>query len=187
MKTEFKSKFLQHLAAKKKGNEGFTLIELLVVIIIIGILAAIALPAFLNQANKAKQSEAKTNGGSLNRAQQAYYLEKNAFTTSIDLLGLGIPTQSSNYKFISDVDNTVGKVVVSNQAQLVLATAPIKAYVGGVKVGLTQQSGEATTLAVLCEADKPGVASGPTGTEKATYGATGSDLPSCPANYTAIK
>jgi prepilin-type N-terminal cleavage/methylation domain-containing protein len=43
-----------------QSESGFTLVELLVVIIIVGILSAIALPSFLNQANKAKQSEAKT-------------------------------------------------------------------------------------------------------------------------------
>src|SRR4028119_2352610 len=74
MKTEFKAKFLQHIN-KKRQDQGFTLIELLVVIIIIGILSAIALPAFLNQANKAKQSEAKQYIGSLDKGQSAYYAE----------------------------------------------------------------------------------------------------------------
>ena len=68
MTSQIKAKLLQHFAAKKKADGGFTLIELLVVIIIIGILSAIALPSFLNQANKAKQSEAKTYIGSMNRA-----------------------------------------------------------------------------------------------------------------------
>ncbi len=71
MKTEFKAKFLQHVAKRKK-EEGFTLIELLVVIIIIGILSAIALPSFLNQANKAKESEAKQYLSAINKGQQAY-------------------------------------------------------------------------------------------------------------------
>ncbi len=57
------------------NDSGFTLIELLVVILIIGILAAIAIPSFLSQTSKANDSAAKTQVGTLQTTMQAYATE----------------------------------------------------------------------------------------------------------------
>ncbi|MEH2059457.1 MAG: type IV pilin-like G/H family protein [Nostoc sp.] len=182
MKTELKAKFLQHILDKKKGDEGFTLIELLVVIIIIGILSAIALPSFLNQANKAKQSEAKTYTGSMNRAQQAYYLENTAFSSQIGTLGLGIATQTVNYQYSAVILS--GSSVVSNQAQVILATAPLKSYLGIVEITTQAATSEATTVAALCEANNAMV-NGGVNASGATIAYT-AGAPSCPASFTSL-
>jgi type IV pilus assembly protein PilA len=146
MKTELQAKFLQHLLSKKKGNEGFTLIELLVVIIIIGILAAIALPSFLNQANKARQSEAQTYVGSMNRGQQAFYLEQSAFATSITTLGIGVPTQTDYYSY----DSAGGTATDASQATTTatLRKGALKNYSG--VVWLSGTGSDKTSLARLC-------------------------------------
>jgi prepilin-type N-terminal cleavage/methylation domain-containing protein len=78
MNSVFTAKLLQNLR-NKKSNKGFTLIELLVVVIIIGVLAAVALPNLLGQVAKGRQAEAKNNLGAINRAQQAYRLEEGTF------------------------------------------------------------------------------------------------------------
>lgn len=88
MKTELKAKYLHHLLSKKKKDEGFTLIELLVVVIIIGVLAAVALPAMLGQVGKARETEIKTVVGSTIRGEQAFHTERNAFTANVGDLGI---------------------------------------------------------------------------------------------------
>lgn len=158
MKSEFKVKYLQHLVKKRK-DEGFTLIELLVVIIIIGILAAIALPSFLNQANKAKESESKTYVGSMNRTQQAYFLEKNTFSSDVSLLGLGVNTQTTNYTY--SINGASRDQVVNYSSPQ--NTTTLRAHTGGVQVGQTGTgtSTETTTKAILCQSQRP--AAGNTG------------------------
>ncbi|MEH2040894.1 type IV pilin-like G/H family protein [Nostoc sp.] len=190
MKTELKAKFIQHILAKKKGDEGFTLIELLVVIIIIGILSAIALPSFLNQANKAKQSEAKTYTGSMNRAQQAYYLEQNKFASQNEFgsLGLGIATQTINYTYSISGGGTTNTSQVSNQAATVLASAPLKTYMGNVGVTTQASTSEATTIAVLCEATQARVNNGINPPAYSTAGTfdTTTNSPSCPGSFVSL-
>jgi type IV pilus assembly protein PilA len=155
MKSEFKTKLIQHMLNKKNGEKGFTLIELLVVIIIIGILAAIALPSFLNQAAKARQSEAKTYVGSANRAQQAYYLEKQGFAPNLTDLSLGIPSTTTNYGY-STVGASKGNTGTNANAISIAnpVGADLKTYGGAVNIATPTGTGEATTLATLCEAEK---------------------------------
>jgi type IV pilus assembly protein PilA len=155
LKPELQAKFLQHLNRKKKGNEGFTLIELLVVVIIIGVLAAIALPSLLSQVSKARQSEAKQNVGSINRAQQAYYLENaNKFASGLQELAIGIKEKTDNYEYKIDLGTTKD----ASKAAINIAAAKagkLKSY-AGVVYTLTQKVGgvdESLTQASLCESE----------------------------------
>ena len=146
MKTEFKARFLQHLNQKRQQDKGFTLIELLVVIIIIGILSAIALPSFLNQANKAKESEAKQYTGSMNRAQQAKFGEIGGFAETVDALGIGIKTQTTNFTYTisgKSSDNQIG-------AQGTPIPKALRAYTGTVGLIQNATTSETSTVAVLC-------------------------------------
>jgi len=160
MKTEFKAKFLQQLN-KKRQDQGFTLIELLVVIIIIGILSAIALPAFLSQANKAKQAEAKQYVASINKGQQAYYAENPSFANGLAILGLGIKSQTTNYTYTIAAGGTSATALATPTAT---AATTLKGYAGGV--GLVDAGGAKTTQSVICETIAFGIPAAP------TYGAS---------------
>lgn len=71
----------------KSNEKGFTLIELMIVVAIIGILAAIAIPNFLNYQCKAKQSEAKANLGTIRSMQEAYFAEYDEYAATMAAIG----------------------------------------------------------------------------------------------------
>ncbi len=76
---------------KKVNNVGFTLIELLVVVLIIGILAAVALPQYTKAVEKARAAEAMQVLGDLATAESLYYMAKNEFTNDADSLDMTFP------------------------------------------------------------------------------------------------
>lgn len=70
----------------QEREEGFTLIELLVVIIIIGILAAIAIPVFLSQRQKAQDASAESDARNAAISMETYYTDNNNYNAGAGVL-----------------------------------------------------------------------------------------------------
>jgi type IV pilus assembly protein PilA len=123
---------------KSKEAEGFTLIELLVVIIIIGILAAIAIPVFLNQRKKGWDSAVKSDLRNAATAQETYNTDEGHYTeTLLDLTGNGFKfSPATNYDDAFTDDWTY---VLYNGAGAVTADAATAS--GGYCMEATSQSG----------------------------------------------
>lgn len=173
---------------QRVSDAGFTLVELLVVVVIIGVLAAIALPAFLAQSAKAKQSEAKVTLNAWIKGQQLYRYEYGRFFTFNDL-ALGMPPDTKTYNYVGG-----GGVEVVDQNFTTLTPltkdAALKQYSAGVErdvFQVTLPNGQtefqSTDAAVLCESIAPnsGVAVVP-----AVNGAADGVWPTCPGGYDNI-
>jgi len=83
------------LKLRKYPPKGFTLIELLVVVLIIGILAAIALPQYKVAVGKVKLATVKNATESILQAEQRYYLVHNEYTTDLSALDIELPNNAN--------------------------------------------------------------------------------------------
>jgi type IV pilus assembly protein PilA len=104
--------------AREEHEGGFTLIELLVVIIIIGILAAIAIPVFLNQRKKGYDAQAKSDLRNMATAEETYLTDNpTGYSSSVPALVLEGFKKSSNVSNWSAVATTDQSYCLSDVSQ----------------------------------------------------------------------
>ena len=147
------------LPDKKRKSWVGTLLKITFIYFPLGsiILGAIALPNLLNSScggNRPNQSEARQYVSSMNKGQQAYFAEEGVFATSVDALGLGIKSQTTNYNY----SVIAGKKTAFSYGVARTVQKDTKSFVGAVFLVPTplanakKAADTSTMLTILCMA-----------------------------------
>ena len=96
------------------NRKGFTLIELLIVVVIIGILAAIAIPKFANTKEKAYIASMKSDLRNLVTAEEAYFADSVKYSSSVSCAN---PTTPGTVAFCATTGNTLGTPTIGTGTQ----------------------------------------------------------------------
>ena len=101
----------------RRNQKGFTLIELLIVVVIIGILAAIAIPKFANTKEKAYVASMKSDLRNLITAQEAYFSDNNSnYAAAISNLGTNYKASTGITVVLNTVTNTGWKASATSNS-----------------------------------------------------------------------
>src|ERR1700674_3106142 len=118
----FGSPFHSTETAMKRVQQGFTLIELMIVVAIVGILAAIALPAYQDYVIRSKVSEALAAAGACKTSVAEYAANKAGLPA--DITAAGCTNQSTQY--VASIDVGTGTITVTTSANTELGNAASK-------------------------------------------------------------
>ncbi len=173
----------------KGAKEGFTLVELLVVIIIVGILSAISLPAYLSLTASAKQSEAKQDVAAIMKAQHVWIDEHRigVYPTSLDELAIGVAKGSG---LTDNTSSSVYEYTISNsnsttEHQMNASAKPkddkLKTYTGGIR-SFVNDAGNSTWYSLVCQSTLAATATANT----AVSGIGTSSILICPTGYNSL-
>lgn len=123
---------------RKSSLHGFTLLELMIVVIILGVLSAVAIPVFLGQVGKARESESLLLLGSMARSQQSYHYLQGEFALTLADLENQTGPISSKYH---DVDNIAAGVMPNSVTMQIIALNPGRDQVRDYAVGIYFNNG----------------------------------------------